>query len=70
MTDRFKAECGERFETNEDAETKAFDFIEVFNNSGAIRAHNPTPTSAAATSPVYNGAISRPVFGCGCVRRS
>ncbi len=28
----FKAECGERFETNEVAEAKAFDFIEVFYN--------------------------------------
>ncbi len=28
----FKAECGERFETNEVAEVKAFDFIEVFYN--------------------------------------
>jgi putative transposase len=28
----FKFECGERFETNEIAETKAFDYIEVFYN--------------------------------------
>ena len=28
----FKVECGERFETNEDAEAKAFDYIEVFYN--------------------------------------
>ncbi len=28
----FKFECGERFETNEIAESKAFDYIEVFYN--------------------------------------
>ena len=28
----FKAECGERFETNEIAQAKAFDYIEVFYN--------------------------------------
>jgi len=28
----FKAECGERFETNEEVEAKAFDYIEVFYN--------------------------------------
>lgn len=28
----FKAECGEQFETHEEAEAKAFDFIEVFYN--------------------------------------
>ncbi len=28
----FKAECGERFETNEEAESKTFDYIEVFYN--------------------------------------
>jgi putative transposase len=28
----FKFECGERFDTNEIAETKAFDYIEVFYN--------------------------------------
>lgn len=28
----FKMECGERFETNEIAGTKAFDYIEVFYN--------------------------------------
>ncbi len=31
-TPPFKAECGERFETNEIAEAKAFDYIEVFYN--------------------------------------
>jgi hypothetical protein len=35
-----------------------------FGSSGAIRAHNLSPTNAAATPPVYNGAISRPVCGC------
>jgi transposase InsO family protein len=28
----FKAECGERFETNDDAEAKTFDYIEVIYN--------------------------------------
>jgi len=28
----FKAECGERFETNEEAEAKTFDYIKVFYN--------------------------------------
>jgi transposase-like protein len=28
----FKSECGERFETNEIAETKAFEYIEAFYN--------------------------------------
>jgi transposase InsO family protein len=28
----FKFECGERFETDESAETKTFDYIEVFYN--------------------------------------
>jgi hypothetical protein len=41
-----------------------------FGRSGAIRAHNLSPTNVAATIPVYNGAISRPVVGCGFVRRS
>jgi len=41
-----------------------------FGSSGAIRTHNLSPTNAAATSRVYNGAISRPVSGCGFVRRS
>jgi hypothetical protein len=41
-----------------------------FGSSGAIRAHNLLPTNAAATPPVYNSAISRPVFDCGFVRCS
>jgi hypothetical protein len=41
-----------------------------FGSSGAIRAHNLSPTNAAATAPVYIDAISRPVFGRGFVRRS
>ena len=28
----FKAECGERFETNDEAEAKTFDYVEVFYN--------------------------------------
>jgi hypothetical protein len=39
-------------------------------SSGAIRAHNLSPTNAAATSPVYNVAISRPVFDRSFVRSS
>ena len=39
-------------------------------SSGAIRAHNLSPTNAAATSPVYNRPISRPVFRFSLVSRS
>ena len=38
--------------------------------SGAIRAHNLSPTNAAATSRFYNEAISRPVFVCSFARGS
>jgi len=39
-------------------------------SSGATRAHNLSPTNAAATPPVYNMPISRPVFRFGFVSRS
>jgi hypothetical protein len=40
----FKMECGERFETNEVAATKTFDYIEVFYKWASqygIRCTNP-----------------------------
>jgi transposase InsO family protein len=32
FTDEFRAECGERFETDEEAEARTFDHIEAFYN--------------------------------------
>jgi len=42
-----------------------FGLRRLTGRSGAIRAHNLSPINAAVTAPVYKGAISRPVSGCG-----
>jgi putative transposase len=47
----FKFECGERFETNEIAETKAFDYIEVFYN----RQRRPRPSATLARPSSRDG---------------
>jgi hypothetical protein len=44
----FKFECGERLETHEVAEAKAFDYIEVSTNVSGVMP--PSATSARPTS--------------------
>jgi len=50
----FKFECGERFDTNEIAEAKTFDYIEVFYNRkrrhSATNVSDPTRSGARAMS--------------------
>ena len=51
----FKAECGERFETNEDAEAKTFDYIEAFYTIGS----GVTRPSATLARPSSRGGSLR-----------
>ena len=65
----FKAKLGERFETNDEAEAKTFDYIEVFyNRQRASDFTSPLASRAVTQGHVRQGGVRR-VIRVGLITR-